>query len=163
MNIFALDSDPKICARYHCDKHVVKMILESAQMICTTHTTNKNKNLRYQVPYKPTHVNHPCNRWLRDSLGNYLWLVKLTKALNDEYRYRYEKDVDHKSWTAVKDLPLPSIKNIGLTNWARAMPDECKIGNDSIASYQNYYRTNKQHILKYTKRQLPYFLIGESQ
>jgi tRNA A37 N6-isopentenylltransferase MiaA len=96
-------------------------------------------------------------------LGNYLWLVKLTKALNDEYRYRYEKDVDHKSWTAVKDLPLPSIKNIGLTNWARAMPDECKIGNDSIASYQNYYRTNKQHILKYTKRQLPYFLIGESQ
>lgn len=159
MNIFVLDSNPVKCASYHCDKHVVKMILESAQMICTTHHLKPNKNLKYTIPYKKTHENHPCNRWLRDSLANYLWLYKLTKALNDEYRFRYNKDIDHKSWTAIKDLPLPDIKNNGLTRWARAMPIECKIDDDVIKSYHNYYKTNKQHILKFTNRNIPYFLI----
>jgi hypothetical protein len=164
MNIFVLDNNPIHCARYHCDKHVVKMILESAQMICTTHATNKNKNLNYTIPYKPTHMNHPCTKWVRDSLGNYLWLMELTKALNDEYRYRYNKDVDHKSWSAIKDLPLPNINNIGRTSWARAMPIECKIDNtgqrdtDVIESYRNYYSTHKKDILFYTKRDQPSWL-----
>ena len=159
MNIFVLDEDPNLCAQYHCDKHVVKMILESAQMICTTHHLHPNPNLSYTIPYKPTHINHPCNRWMRDSLANYLWLFKLTEALNREYRYRYNKDVDHKSWTAIKDMPLPNVSNVGLTRWARAMPIECKIDKDVIASYHKYYRTNKQHILKFTNRSTPYFLL----
>ena len=136
MNIFVLDKDPKVCATMHCDKHVVKMILESAQMICTTHHQCYNNNLSYDIPYKQTHVNHPCNRWLRDSLGNYLWLVNLTKHLNNEYKYRYDKNINHKSYDAIKDLPLPNIPNVGMTRWARAMPDNCKVGNDVIASYR---------------------------
>jgi hypothetical protein len=116
MNIFVLDSDPSTCAKMHCDKHVVKMILESAQMICTTHHQCRNPKLKYDIPYKQTHVNHPCNRWLRDSLANYLWLVDLTKSLNNEYKYRYEHDNNHKSYDAIKDLPLPDLPNIGLTN-----------------------------------------------
>ena len=73
MNIFVLDDDPKTCAMYHCDKHVVKMILETAQMICTTHHLIGSYD--YDIPYKSTHINHPCNRWLRDSVENYNWLI----------------------------------------------------------------------------------------
>ena len=162
MNIFVLDPDPKKCAQYHCDRHVIKMILESAQMICTTHHLFPNPNLTYSIPYRKTHENHPCARWVRDSLANYLWLVKLTSELNMEYRYRYDKDVDHKSWTAIKDLPLPNIENIGLTTWARAMPDECKIAKDIVASYQNYYRMKKTSMLQFKKRGSPYFLIANA-
>lgn len=159
MNIFVLDKNIKVCAKYHCDKHVVKMILEYAQMICTAHHLCYNDNLHYKIPYKKTHENHPCARWVRDSLANYFWLLALTKELNNEYRFRYNKSVDHKSWTAIKDLPLPKIKNIGLTKWARAMPQEVKIGKNIINSYRNYYKTHKQHILSYTNRQKPFFLL----
>ena len=34
MNIFALAKSPEVSAQMACDKHVVKMILESAQMLC---------------------------------------------------------------------------------------------------------------------------------
>lgn len=157
MNIFVLDSNPKKCAEMHCNKHVVKMILESAQMICTTHHLCPNNTINYVIPYKKTHVNHPCNKWIRDSLSNYSWLVNLTKCLNTEYRHRYGKS-DHKSWLAIKDLPLPSLPDIGLTRWARAMPDECKINDNVIQSYQNYYLTKKQNILQYKNRDIPKFV-----
>ncbi len=159
MNIFVLDKDPKVCATMHCDKHVVKMILESAQMICTTHHQCYNDNLSYNIPYKQTHVNHPCNRWLRDSLGNYLWLVNLTKHLNNEYKYRYDKNINHKSYDAIKDLPLPKIPNIGMTRWARAMPDNCKVGNGVVASYRKYYIESKSNILNFKNRKKPYWLV----
>ena len=158
MNIFVLDKNPNVCATMHCDKHVVKMILESAQMICTTHHQCRNPKLKYRIPYKQTHVNHPCNRWLRDSLANYLWLTKLIKSLNDEYRFRYDKTKNHKSYDAIKDLPLPDIPNIGMTRWARAMPDECKVGDDVISSYRKYYKQEKKDILKFKKRNNPYWL-----
>lgn len=159
MNIFVLDDNPKECARFHCDKHVVKMILETAQMICTTHHLNGNKNLSYDIPYKATHKNHPCNRWLRDSLANYIWLTKLIKELNDEYKFRYDHDANHKSYDAVKDLPLPDLPNVPMTRWARAMPDECKIGDDVISSYRKYYTDEKKDILDFKKRGKPYWLV----
>tara|TARA_R110000824_G_scaffold191211_4_gene372845 strand:+ start:568 stop:1047 length:480 start_codon:yes stop_codon:yes gene_type:complete len=159
MNIFVLDKDPKVCAIMHCDKHVVKMILESAQIICTTHHQCYNDKLNYYIPYKQTHINHPCSKWTRDSLANYLWLVELTKQLNNEYRYRYDKDINHKSYDAIKDLPLPKIPNIGMTRWARAMPDECKVDNDVISSYRKYYKDSKSHILNFKKRPKPDWLV----
>ena len=164
MNIFALSLSPKECARWHCDKHVVKMILESAQMVCTTHHLMPNKQVDYEIPYKITHKNHPCNKWIRDSLGNYKWLLSLIEELNKEYKYRYNKVDNHKSYNAISNLPMPNIPDIGLTPFARAMPDEVKIDssndrfNNVIYSYQNYYKTNKQHILQYTKRNKPKFL-----
>jgi len=131
-------------------------------MICTTHHLHPNKKTSYDIPYKQTHTNHPCNKWLRDSLLNYSWLYGLIESLNNEYRYRYDKDVDHKSWIAVKDLPLPDLPNKQMTTWARAMSDEYKIGdrtyNNVIKSYHNYYINGKQHILKYTKREQPAWL-----
>ncbi|MFM7795893.1 MAG: pyrimidine dimer DNA glycosylase/endonuclease V [Candidatus Nitrosotenuis sp.] len=160
MNIFVLDPNPEICATMHCNKHVVKMILESAQMICTTHHLHPNKTINYIIPYKKTHVNHPCNKWLRDSISNYKWLFNLTKSLNDEYKLRYNKS-DHKSWLAIKDLPFPDLPNIGLTRWARAMPNNYKIGDDVVKSYQTYYLNEKQKILQYKNREVPYFIKND--
>lgn len=157
MNIFVLDKNPKLAAQMHLNKHVIKMILESAQMICTTHHLHYNHDVEdYDIPYAKTHTNHPCTKWVRSSLSNYKWLVELAKELNTEYRYRYEHDdVNHKSWDKIKNLPLPALDDFGLTRWARAMPDECKIGNDVVSSYRNYYNTKKSDMLLYKKRQAP--------
>ncbi len=81
MNIFVLDEDIEQCAQYHCDQHVVKMILESVQMLCTA--LNKKG---FVTPYKSTHVNHPCVLWVEESFDNFLWLKKLAIELNTEYR-----------------------------------------------------------------------------
>lgn len=92
MNIFYLDSNPTLCAKYHNDKHVVKMILETAQLLCGVHwVTGK------EAPYKLSHKNHPCSIWVRSSLENYLWLCELGLELCDEYTYRYGKKQDRKS------------------------------------------------------------------
>ena len=155
MNIFVLHSNPKRCAALHVDKHVVKMILESAQMICTTHHLHPNQDMKYDIPYKKSFVNHPCTKWVRTSIRNYEWLLSLTTALNDEYRYRYDKKTNHKSFDVIKKLPLPNLPDNGLTRWARAMPLECKVGNNVIESYRNYYKMKKKRILRYTKRNIP--------
>lgn len=158
MNIFVLDPNPKIAAQMHLDKHVIKMILESAQMICTTHHLHYNHDVEdYDVPYAKTHTNHPCTKWVRSSLSNYKWLHELTGELNKEYQFRYPKDPvrNHMSWDKIKDLPLPALDDYGLTRWARAMPDECKIGNDVVSSYRNYYNTHKLEMLTYKKREPP--------
>ena len=71
MNIFILDEDPKKCAEYHNDKHVVKMILESAQLLCGVHHMVESG---LDVPYGLSHKNHPCSIWARECIENYVWL-----------------------------------------------------------------------------------------
>ena len=102
MNIFVLDNNPEVCATYHCDKHVVKMILESVQMMSTV-----LRDQGVDAGYKATHRNHPCTLWLKESLGNWNWLKALVVALNKEYRYRYGKKVNHKSYDLMMSLPTP--------------------------------------------------------
>ena len=65
MNIFMLHQEPQIAAQYHCDKHVVKMILESAQLLCTA-----LNEAGVPMPYRVTHKNHPCSIWVRESRAN---------------------------------------------------------------------------------------------
>ena len=84
MNIFVLDESPVVSAKYACDKHVVKMILESAQMLCSVQPEGT-------APYKRTHYNHPCTKWVRESSRNYEWLLIHAYALCDEYTRRYDK------------------------------------------------------------------------
>ena len=86
MNIFVLSRKPKLCAAYHCDKHVVKMIIEYTQMLSTTHFYLTGKS-----PLKPTHKNHPCTVRVMKSVHNYNWLVELAIAVSDEYTARYGK------------------------------------------------------------------------
>lgn len=161
MNIFVLDNDPQKCAEYHCDKHVVKMILEHAQMMCTAHHLHPNKTVKYEIPYKQTHVNHPCSKWVRDSLANYKWLYQMTYHLNEEYKHRFNHDVNHKSFDVIDNLPLPSLMNVPQTKWARAMPVEYK-HDDVIKSYRTYYINDKVELLKYTKRDMPTWLTVEN-
>jgi hypothetical protein len=152
MNIFVLDLDQRKAAQLHNDKHVVKMILESNQILCSVHHVIKTEKERESIPYKLSHQNHPCSIWARECIENYDWLCKFSLELIEEYKYRYEKI--HKSqavieW-AIKNRPNLPIKG-KFTKFALAMPDDCKV-DDPIVSYRNYYRMYKQYWEKKDKK-----------
>ena len=150
MNIFALSYDPERCAQAHCDKHVVKMILEHAQMMATV---VRESGIEHDG-YRSTHKHHPCTLWLGQSSGNWDWLMEMTYQLDREYRFRYDHDVSHKSWSAILALPEPDLPHLGLTPFAQAMPDEFK-HEDGVVAYRRYYSGAKSPILSYTKREQP--------
>lgn len=152
MNIFVLDADPKISAELMCDKHIVKMILESAQMLCSAFPQG-------EAPYRRAFYNHPCTKWSRESLHNYEWLLSHAWSLLEEYFERYEKL--HKSLDVIQwcednyhslDLPI-----LGLTPFAQAMPEEYKNEN-AVLAYQTYYRNDKKRFAKWTNRTVPVFM-----
>jgi hypothetical protein len=151
MNIFVLDEDPIKAAQMHADKHVVKMILESAQMMCTV-----CHELGMDVAYKPSHKNHPCTKWSMKSKSNWNWLKSLADNLNKEWQYRYGHTRNHKSWDVVCNLD-PDIPDIGLTPFALAMPEKYQ-SLDAVESYRQYYIGEKSNILKYTKRKVPHWI-----
>jgi hypothetical protein len=96
MNIFYLDRDPVIAAQMMCDKHVVKMILESAQMLSTAHRVLDGDEYANKMGlYKLAHKNHPSTIWVRTSSENYRWLFNHYDALMQEYTYRYDKTPCH--------------------------------------------------------------------
>lgn len=157
MNIFYLSPDAEECARYHVDKHVSKMILESAQLLCTAVNICAGKQAS---PYKTTHVNHPCSIWVRQSNLNAVWLYSLMSELNKEYYFRYGKH--HLSYLKLEEakifnMILQYIPSGNFTTPALAMPDEYKT-NDPVESYRTYYREAKQHLHKWTKREQPKWL-----
>lgn len=160
MNIFLLNLNPKIAAEHHCDKHVVKMILETAQLLYTAHWVLNPE----QVPdnaYRKTHPNHPSAIWARESKLNYLWLAELGWWLCKEYQYRYGETKTHKTEAHIVWLranPPSSIPKIPVTPFRLAMPKEYKC-DDPVKSYHIYYREAKSKITIYTKRPLPDFLL----
>lgn len=152
MNIFVLDSNLIKCAKYHCDKHVVKMILESAQLL-----SSACRLAGLDLGYKLTHANHPCAKWVRASEDNFLWLADLAHFLNEEYKTRFNHTVNHKSFDLIQTLPLPKLPNLGLTAQPLCMPDEYKT-EDIVTSYRNYYKLGKTDILTYNHSEKPYWL-----
>tara|TARA_Y100000361_G_scaffold124777_1_gene118030 strand:- start:178 stop:672 length:495 start_codon:yes stop_codon:yes gene_type:complete len=155
MNVFYLHHNPKTCAKYHNDKHCVKMILEYAQLMSTAHRIIDGDDANNLV-YKATHKNHPSAIWARHSDLNYDWLYKLFEELSGEYTHRYGKQ--HLSYTKLKDILRYPPDNITIGEFTQptpAMPDHCKIPNDSIASYRYYYKTEKSHLAKWTDRPVP--------
>lgn len=157
MNIFFLDFNTNKCAKYHCDKHVVKMILETAQLLCGVHHTTPK--VTPQVPYKLSHKNHPCAIWARESLSNYLYLCDLGLELCKEYTYRYGKR--HKSQDVIEWCLInkPNIVDKNFTTPPKAMPDEYKTG-DVIESYRNYYRGAKRDFCKWKNREVPEWFLN---
>lgn len=146
MNIFVVDLDPTRAATCLCDKHVVKMILETAQLLCTAHDGT--------APYKPTHKKHPCTIWTSASMGNYMWLCEHGLSMCAEYGRRYGKT--HKSEEVIlwcKAHP-PNIPDLGLTPFAQAMPDEFK-NADPVIAYRNYYRGAKARIAAWKHGNVP--------
>ena len=171
LNIFVLDWNTQEAVKCHVDKHCVKMITEHNQLLSTTHhMTNSKFNpedckaylnmtpiLRFahgMVPYKKAYYNHPCAKWARESLDNYLWLARFTLHLSQEYTHRYGKVHAGEPYAQWFLDHLPPIENTGLTPFALAMPDEYKC-NDPVQSYRNYYNGAKRHLFKWTKREVP--------
>ena len=144
MNIFYLDNDPTTAAQWQCDRHVVKMILESAQLLSTAHREVDGDSWADEVGlYKRTHKNHPSAVWARSSAHNYHWLFRHFTALCDEYTYRYGKT--HLSDTKFRDVLSQTPNNVGLgfTEPPQCMPDEYKVDGNSIQAYRNYYSLDK--------------------
>lgn len=150
MNIFALSNNPRLAAQYHCDKHLSKMLLESVQMLSTTRAV-----LGLSHPYRKTHQNHPCTIWVRQSLSNYLWLVELAYALEEERQYRFGPKPRHKSICILDKMPVPSAKHlpdIGRTKFAQAMP-WFLVTSNPVSAYRDYYHTKT--FAKWTRRPKP--------
>lgn len=153
MQIFVLDIVPQKAALYHNDKHVVKMIVESAQILCTVHHLTSNKT---DIPYKKTHINHPCVKWTMESISNYNWLMSLLNELLKEYTYRYDRIHATQrvyNWL-VQNKPI--LPNKELTTFALVMDDKYKT-IDPIQSYRNFYLGDKISFSKYKKRNIPYW------
>ena len=181
MNIFYLDREPKICAEMHCDKHVVKMIIEYAQLLSTAHRLldgTQDIEKRYvhgSLParwrhikvwkhpseymdkglMRASHTNHPSNIWVRESKENYMWLCQMWLWLMKEYTHRYGKH--HACENRVEYL-MNAPKNIpskAFTDPTPAMPEYCKVKNDSLSSYHKYYIQEKVRFAKWTAREMP--------
>jgi hypothetical protein len=151
-----LDKDPKLSAKYLGDIHVVKMTLESTQLLCSAFYSNSNLT---NIPYKLTHKNHPCAIWVRESKANFEWLLSHLEGLLAEYTLRYNKI--HKTQKVIELLSknLPSLPSYNITCFAQAMPEQYRNENDPVTAYRNYYINEKKHFAKYTKRGVPTWLM----
>ena len=158
MNIFYLDTNPKIVSIYLCDRHCVKMILESAQMLCTAHRILGTDSVSdYLGLYKSTHKNHPCSVWTRASSNNYKWHFKLFTAMLDEYKFRYKRiHACTKLMSPLSEHPY-KIPCLNFTAPPQCMPDEYKC-NDTVKAYRNYYKYGKSHIAEWKFRNRPLFM-----
>lgn len=179
MNIFFLDSDPEKSAEYHCDKHVVKMLLEIVQLLFTAHhVLGTPKEL---LEYKPiSNIKHPMCIWIIKSSENYKYAAVLGLCLSKEYTYRYKKihSCDkHIKWLInnipnipctthvlqieYSDKTVLSKNNIskipGMTRIPLCMPEDSIKNNNTIESYRKYYLLHKVYFAKWTSRNIPYW------
>ncbi len=139
MNIFVLDRDPVLAASQLIDKHVVKMTLETAQILSAV----CNLAARMKVAqYRTTHPNHPCTFWARASKQNFDWLIRHGLAIANEYTKRYKKV--HKSQAVIEWCRdnAPDLPDIGLTDFALVMPEQYR-GSDAVESYRVFYKAEK--------------------
>ena len=178
MNIFYLDESPKTCAMLHCDKHVVKMVIEYAQLLSTAHrildgvewhdTGKKGQRVKRwrldhhdDVIYKACHVNHPSAIWARQCYANYNWLRELWHNLCGEYTYRYGRV--HATEDKLKHILVIPPKNMKVLPFTEPPPamkqfPQCIVPGDSVQSYKNYYVEAKIDFAKWSHRKTPEFM-----
>jgi len=157
MNLFFLSKDPVKAAQLQCDRHIVKMVIETAQMLSAAHHVNGSQ-LDTDMLYKKTHVNHPSTVWCRTSLANYTWAYEHFIALCDEYTHRYGKV--HLTDTKFRELlkTAPTMTSDAYTKAPKCMPIEYQCGS-LIESYRAYYYYTKRSFAKYTNRSVPSFMV----
>ncbi len=178
MNIFYLHDDPWECAKLMVDRHVVKMVLETSQLLSTAHRvldgveyigkTKTGRNMKqWRLPdkrenylYKATHINHPSSIWTRETFGNYIWLADHLKGLCEEYTHRYGKihKVQSSGLFSRVMMPPKNIKSSSMTKPPCAMDTKYLVSDDPIENYRNYYIKGKSHLHKYTNRDMPDWL-----
>lgn len=162
MNIFYIDSNPQICAQYHHDVHVNKMIIETAQMLSAAHHVHLSKYR--DVIYKPAYVNHPSTIWVRHNELTYKWAFHLFTYLSHEFKYRSGKDhatfVNYAKY--LEKIPFNNT-NYEFVPPPLCMPDQYK-HYDHVQAYRNFYKAEKMFnkngkpMDKWTKRSRPYWL-----
>lgn len=150
MNIFFLSDNPVMAARYQCDKHVVKMPLETAQMLCAAHRLcggSKSKKL-----YRLTHKNHPCTRWVRQNSANYEWTYAHFLALLNEYTLRYGKIHKCNDLVDILRRVPPRIPRYHYISAPALAFDQNKYSlGDSVESYRYFYRCEKAPFAKWAR------------
>lgn len=166
MNIFWLSLNLKKCARLHCDKHVVKCIIEYAQLLCSAHHILDGDDAIGGL-YKSTHKNHPCTIWTREKKANYDMLYELFTELCNEYTYRYSKQ--HKTCVMLCEKLRIVPKNIPDSGPVTDLPVAITNKNiliydtdgiiDTVKSYRNYYKVEKVSFAKWKKRKIPYWML----
>ena len=173
MNIFFLSPNPRQCAKWHCDKHVVKMILESTQILYTCHHLHGGSaRVEAKAPiclttgkrgYKKHAAKHPSVLWAASALPHYIWLCWLALELVREHAYRFQpkrphSSLEHLVWL-VRHAP-PGL--CGQLQWISAptpaMPDEYKVYDTVEECYRAYYMGQKRErgLLKWTRRHRPH-------
>lgn len=174
INIFYIDEDPVQAARWMVDKHIVKMILESAQLLSTAHRfldgkekqvlTDKGRRMkrwiledqREPVLCLATHINHPSAVWARTSVENYNWLVDHMYALMAEYTHRYEREhVYYGDMSYMLQSPPHNLKEFDSTKMPSAMDVKYIISDNPVENYRNYYKYGKASMHKWTNREPP--------
>jgi len=172
MNIFYIDESPRKCAEGMVDKHVIKMPLETAQLLSTAHRVLDGceymggsakkavkrwllDDARETYLYHATHVNHPCSKWVRESTENYKWLFTHFIHLQSEFYIRRSKI--HKTMELVKVLKyMPrNLKEGPFTPPPNAMDKQYIISDNVVENYRNYYRLGKAHLHKWSAKAYP--------
>ena len=170
MNLFLLSLDRKQCVRWYADKHIVKMILELAQLLYGVWGALQHSDWRQSAPdggYKTTHINHPISAWLRQSRRNYNFAASYAHPMLEEYTRRYGRVHGcqrHLDWLTV-NIP-PCLPDAELIQMPQAMPVEYKIRDgtgsmeDTVLAYRAYYAGFKAKNIKmtYTDTEWPYWL-----
>lgn len=167
MNLFILSVSPKETAEAMFDCHIVKIILEAVQMLCTAKLLLDPEDPTNEKLYKLCHKNHPVSIWVRKSFANYMWTLKLVHEMHNEWQFRYNhsRDTCHKSYLVAYHLlthppPKDKFECKGLTLFAQAMPDEYRVPNDPVQAYKLYYMSDKKkRLAKWTKRSPPSWYI----
>ncbi|KYH25361.1 hypothetical protein HAPAU_20310 [Halalkalicoccus paucihalophilus] len=141
MNVFWLDEDPRLAARYHCDQHVNKMLLEAAQVLCTAVREN---GYEADFLYRSTHSDHPVTKWAGESRENWLRLREHAGALNAEFTERYGHDEAHASWDVIERIDPDGITFPATepTPRPQAMPERYR-REDPVEAYRAYYAGEK--------------------
>lgn len=161
MNIFILDKNVVLSASYHCDKHIVKMLTETCQILSTVYREVAKEEIPDFI-YKATHKNHPCVKWCRESRSNFIYCIHLGFELYNEYQHRYNKPEKHKRAKIILDYLNKKqfdlyFENFYETPFALAMPEQYKSDN-TVEAYRAYYCHCKNHLFKWTKREIPPFV-----
>ena len=162
MNVFWLDEDPRRSARYHCDEHVNKMLLEAAQVLCTAARSN---GYDADFLYAATHAAHPVTTWAAESEANWRRLRGHANALNAEFVERYGKADDHASWQVVEridpeNIDFPSTEP---TPRPQAMPEEYRRPGDPVAAYRAYYAAEKAPWATWAHTERPPWLEADGE
>ncbi len=183
MNIFVLSDDPTEAGQMLCDTHVCQMSVEYAQLLCNAQWAQGTPNPFFKQG--PTRTTHPNSLWVCDSVCNYQWLLALTCAVWDEYKYRYNQahdcDASLREFLSRFAGPAFSTSTVA-TPPPQCIPDDYRISQtvahanrwrNTVLAYRDYYvnekyrnknlRTGIGMLAKWTRREPPNWYVQRAQ